>query len=79
MSYEMFNIKLEIMSKKRDLVYSSKKLISDRGRGSFDNVKRSSEQHFWTFDGAFWADELGEYSFGLKSNCETVENKEYAE
>lgn len=71
-SYEMFNIKLEVMFKKRDLLYKNKTLISERGRGSLDNVKRTQEEHFYDFRGAFWADELGDYSFGLKSNCEEV-------
>lgn len=71
-SYEMFNIKLEIMSLKRDLVYDNKKLISDRSRGSLDNVSRTSKEHFFVFNGEFWGDELGEYSFGLKSNCKRV-------
>lgn len=75
-SYEMFNIKLEIMSLKRDLLYSNEKLVANRSRGSYDNVNRNMDQHFYHFDGEFWGDELGEYSFGLKSNCERVESKE---
>ena len=71
-SYEMFNIKLEVMSKQRDLIYRNKELISNRSRGDLDNVNRRIDQHFWNFDGAFWADELGDYSYGLQSNCKTV-------
>jgi len=71
-SYELFNIKLEILSKKRGLIYSNLKLVADRARGSEINVKRKSTQHFWDFRGGFWADELGEYSFGLKSNCQEI-------
>ena len=71
-SYEMFNIKLEILARKRDLVWDNKQLISDRSRGSHENLKRESDEHFYDFRGEFWADELGDYSFGLKSNCEKV-------
>jgi tetratricopeptide (TPR) repeat protein len=71
-SYEMFNIKLEVSSLQRDLVYSNKKLISDRSRGSLDNVTRTDQEHFFVFNGEFWGDELGEYSFGLKSNCKRI-------
>ncbi|MFY7992319.1 MAG: hypothetical protein ACOVP4_03425 [Bacteriovoracaceae bacterium] len=71
-SGEMFKINLEIISKKKDLIYSNKKLIADRGRGDLGQVQRAKTESFWTFDGPFWADELGDYSFGLKSNCETV-------
>lgn len=72
LSEELFKIKLEIISRKKDLVYGQKKLISDRGRGSFSEVKRSRFEAFWKFHGAFWADELGDFSFGLESNCATV-------
>lgn len=78
MSHEMLNIKLEIMSDKRDLVYKNQQLISDRSRGSYDNIQRSLKQQFFDFRGEFWADELGDYSFGLKSNCETVKKIEPA-
>ncbi len=71
-SGEMFKINLEIISKKKDLVYSNKKLIANRGRGDLSQVQRDKKESFWSFDGPFWADELGDYSFGLKSNCETV-------
>jgi len=72
LSEELFKVKLEIIARKKDLVYGSKKLIADRGRGNFDEVKRSRFEQFWKFQGAFWADELGDFSFGLPSNCQTV-------
>lgn len=71
-SYEMFNVKLEIISRKKDLVYENKRLISNRARGTVDNVNASPDEFFFTFNGEFWADELGDYGFGLKSNCKTV-------
>lgn len=71
-SKELFVIQLEMMAQKRTLLYHEEKLISNRSRGDLSNVQREKEQHFWDFSGAFWADELGEYSFGLKSNCERV-------
>jgi hypothetical protein len=71
-SNELFKMNLEIMARKKDLIYENKQLVSNRSRGDYSNVKRSKFEYFWTFDGAFWADELGDYSLGLKSNCETV-------
>lgn len=68
-SYEMFNIKLEVLSNQRSLAYRSKTLKSNRARGSIDHVKRTSQEEFWKFKQEFWADELGDYSFGLKSQC----------
>ncbi len=75
LSQELFKLNLEIISRKKDLVYMNKRLIADRGRGDYDNVKRSRFEQFWTFEGAFWADELGDYSLGLKSNCQTLRNE----
>lgn len=71
-SYEMFNIRLEALSSKRDEVYKSE-LAGDteqRSRGSEKNIRRLSTEHFYSFTGEFWADELGDYSFGLKSQCQ---------
>ena len=77
-SYEMFNIKIEILAKKRDLVWKNKMLIADRSRGSHKNISRKAQEHFYDFKGEFWADELGDYSFGLKSNCELIRVKTQA-
>lgn len=70
LSAEMFNIKLEILSSKRTLIYKNKKLA--KKRGSEKNIQRKSYQEFWTFNNAFWADELGDYTFGLESKCRKV-------
>jgi tetratricopeptide (TPR) repeat protein len=75
-SAELFKINLEIVSHTKELIYDNKKLISDRSRGDLSNVQRSRFEYFWTFEKAFWADELGDYSFGLKSNCETVSKEQ---
>ena len=75
-SSELFKLNLEIIARKKDLIYGNKQLISDRSRGDYSNVKRSRFEEFWTFQGAFWADELGDYSLGLKSNCQTLRNVE---
>jgi tetratricopeptide (TPR) repeat protein len=74
-SFEMFNIKLEIYAQQRNLVYKNKRLVSYRNRGSDENIERADHQQFYNFRGEFWADELGEYSFGLKSNCKVVSKK----
>lgn len=75
LSQEMFKLNLEIISRKKDLVYMNKKLIADRSRGDYSNVKRNRFEYFWKFHGAFWADELGDFSLGLKSNCQTIRNQ----
>lgn len=71
LSSEMFNLKLEILSKKRDLAYKNKTFDKNRKRGNFKNIERQADEEFWTFKNAFWADELGDYSFALSSTCKT--------
>jgi len=78
-SQELFKLNLEIISRKKDLVYFNKRLIADRSRGDYSNIKRSRFEYFWKFDGSFWADELGDYSMGLKSNCQTIRNEKVEE
>ncbi len=74
LSTEMFNIKLEILSDKRSFIYKSKTGNKIK-RGSLKNIDRKSYQEFWTFQNAFWADELGDYSLGLKSQCKSKSRK----
>ncbi len=75
-SFSMFNLKLELLSKKRDDIYNAKPdQEKDRNRGSETNIKRKTDQYFFDFNGSFWADELGDYSFGLQSQCK-LEKKE---
>jgi len=38
-------------------------------RGSLGRPGRRSNQYFWTFNGEFWADELGDYVFALRPEC----------
>lgn len=68
-SYSMFNLKLELLAKKREEIYTSNENNSGRNRGSEKNVNRKIDQYFFDFNGSFWADELGDYSFGLESRC----------
>lgn len=72
LSSEMFNLKLEILSRKRDLAYKNRTFKKDRSRGDFKNITRESHQEFWTFKSSFWADELGDYSLALTSSCKTT-------
>ncbi len=74
-SLELLKVRLEVISKRKHLEYSNKKLISSRSRGSFDNLNRKVTEQFYDFYGEFWADELGSYSFGLKSNCKLVDKR----
>jgi hypothetical protein len=75
-SFSMFNLKLELLSKKRDDIYNAKALAANkRDRGSDVNVNRKTSQYFFDFNGSFWADELGDYSFGLQSSCQETKKE----
>ena len=78
LSGQMFNLKLEILSSKRTILYKTKKFehASNKDkRAPITNIKKEKHQNFWTFQNAFWADELGDYSFSLDSRCKVVSSK----
>ncbi|MBH47143.1 MAG: hypothetical protein CME71_03130 [Halobacteriovorax sp.] len=65
----MSYIRLEILSRRKDELYSTESKSAERGRGDIQYLKRNEKQYFWTFNGEFWADELGDYVFALRSEC----------
>lgn len=64
----MSYIKLEVLNKRKSEILSESN-VSDRMRGNIKYLKRNDKQYFWDFNGEFWADELGDYAFALKSEC----------
>ncbi len=63
----MSYIKLEVLSRKKQSLYEEK---NSRGkRGDVKYIERNDKQYFWDFNGEFWADELGDYVFALRSEC----------
>lgn len=67
-SQDLFYLKLEVLSDQRQIIYEHKGQ-NKRARGSYEEIKRKKDQYLWTFRNAFWADELGDYTFSLKSLC----------
>lgn len=65
----MSYVRLEILSRKKDELYSTNTDSTQRARGDISYLKRNDKQYFWTFNGEFWADELGDYVFALRSEC----------
>ena len=63
----MSYIKLEVLAQRKAKLYSFEK--DTRTRGSIQYIKRNDKQYFWDFNGEFWADELGDYVFALRSEC----------
>lgn len=64
----MSYIKLEVLAREKSMVYNTE-YNGFRSRGDIKHLKRNEKQYFWDFRGEFWADELGDYVFSLKSEC----------
>lgn len=65
----MTYIKLEVLGRRKQQLYFASNDVN-RSRGDIRYLKRNDKQYFWTFNGEFWADELGDYVFSLKSECD---------
>jgi len=64
----MSYIKLEVLAQRKDKLYQSSRPGGNK-RGDVKYIQRNDKQYFWTFNGEFWADELGDYVFALGSEC----------
>lgn len=64
----MSYIKLEVLARRKAEIYNVD-FNADGKRGDINNLQRNSKQYFWSFNGEFWADELGDYVFSLKPEC----------
>ena len=63
-------IKLEMLGRFKEKLMSRKALDGrERERGNV-TPQRRDDQFFWSFNGEFWNDELGDYVFGLESECD---------
>lgn len=65
---KMAFIKLEMLRRAKDKLIGKNEVGVERGRGN-RKPKRRDDQYFWTFNGEFWNDELGDYVFALESEC----------
>ena len=69
----MSYIKLDVLAKKKRALYKIDLAKGEKNkRGSEEHLSRTRHQYFWSFNKEFWADELGDYIFGLKSECSVV-------
>ena len=64
----MSYIKLEVLAQRKDRLYQTED-VGSKKRGDVKYIQRNDKQYFWTFNGEFWADELGDYVFALRSEC----------
>jgi len=65
---KMAFIKLEMLSRYKDKLLN-RKSTAERSRGNKEPSRRDDQYH-WGFNGEFWNDELGDYVFGLETECE---------
>ncbi len=65
---KMSFIKLEMLSRAKDQLMGRKSPGGDRLRGNKEPSRRD-DQYYWSFNGEFWNDEIGDYVFGLESAC----------
>jgi len=67
---KMAFIKLEMLKQAKEQLLTKPETVdsSPRGRGNVE-PKRRDYQYHWSFNGEFWNDELGDYVFGLESEC----------
>lgn len=65
----MSYIKLEVLAMRKEQLYKSSEVEDGKKRGDLKYIERNDKQYFWTFNGEFWADELGDYVFALRSEC----------
>jgi len=66
---KMSFIKLEMLGRaKEKLLYKKTSGAGGRDRGGAEPSRRD-DQYKWSFNGEFWNDELGDYVFGLESEC----------
>lgn len=65
-------IKLEMLSRAKDKLIrrtqTARAEEEERTRGNIRPSRRDN-QFYWSFNGEFWNDELGDYVFGLESEC----------
>jgi hypothetical protein len=64
----MSYIKLEVLAQRKERLYQTD-VVEGKKRGDVKYIERNKKQYFWTFNGEFWADELGDYVFALRSEC----------
>lgn len=64
----MSYIKLEVLAQRKERLYQTN-VEQGKKRGDVKYIERNDKQYFWTFNGEFWADELGDYVFALRSEC----------
>lgn len=65
-------IKLDMLSKAKAAIERKQEMSADENgvmKKGKNKINRKDYQFFWSFNGEFWLDELGDYVFALESEC----------
>lgn len=65
---KMSFIKLEMLKRAKEALMDTRSTEKNRERGTVMPA-RKDYQYRWSFNGEYWNDELGDYVFGLESQC----------
>lgn len=65
---KMSFIKLEMLKRAKEALMDTRSSEKNRERGTV-MPSRKDYQYRWSFNGEYWNDELGDYVFGLESEC----------
>ncbi|MGE4232953.1 MAG: hypothetical protein AB7F43_06440 [Bacteriovoracia bacterium] len=66
---KMSFIKLEMLKNAKTKLERAALKKSNDDRYESVSISRKGHQYYWSFNGEFWIDELGDYVFGLPSEC----------
>lgn len=67
---QIVNLRLSANVTKRDLLAADEKAATKIQTGDKENLSITPDKSFYTFKGAYWVDELGGYTYALKSRCD---------
>jgi len=65
----IIELKIRTLERKKDSIIGKTKKNEFNIQNEKQEINIKENEHFWKFDGEFWADEIGDYSFSIKSNC----------
>ena len=66
----IIELKIRTLERKKDSIIGKTKQSELKIQNEKTEIDKKENEHFWKFEGEFWADEIGDYSFSIKSNCE---------
>ncbi len=72
----ILELKIRTLERKKESIIGRNNQSDLKIQNENIEIDVKENEHFWKFDGEFWADEIGDYSFSIKSNCEKDKKNE---